>query len=148
MAKEAFKCLDFLKWCRKLFTPSDLLTIYRTFIRPRMEYNSHVWAVASKSILKLLDRVHARLNVLINDSRVSNSFDWLEQRRNVACISLFYRYYNGRCSREIKGLIPDNYILLRSIHTSPRAYPFVVDYSVNRTMYYRKCKYYYLFPPS
>ena len=41
VSKEAFKCLGFLKRCRKYFTPS---IIYSTFIGPRMEYNSHVWA--------------------------------------------------------------------------------------------------------
>lgn len=138
VSKEAFKCLGFLKRCRKYFTPSDLLTIYRTFIRPRMEYNSHVWAGASKSILKLLDRVQERVKVLINDSRVSNSIDSLEHRRNVACVSLFYRYYNGRCSREIRGLVPDNHIFLRGTRTSRRAHPFVVDCPVNRTMHYRE----------
>ena len=65
--------------------------------------------------------------MLINDNRVSNSIDSLEHRRNVACVSLFSRYYNVRYSREIRGLIPDNHIVLRSTHTSRRAYPFVVD---------------------
>ena len=41
VSKEALKCLGFLKRCRKYFTPSGLHTIYRTFFRPRMEYNSH-----------------------------------------------------------------------------------------------------------
>ena len=34
VAKEAFKCLGFLKRCKTYFTPSDLLTIYTTYIRP------------------------------------------------------------------------------------------------------------------
>ena len=75
-----------------------------------MEYNSHVWAGASRSVLKLLDRVQERAKVLINDNRVSNCIDSLEHRRNVACVSLFYRYYNGRCSQEIRSLVADNHI--------------------------------------
>ena len=92
-----------------------------------MEYNSHVWG-SSRSILKLLDRVQDSANVLINDNRVSNSIDSWDHRRNVARVSLFYRYYNGRCIREIRGLVPDNHIFLRSIRISRRAHPFMIDY--------------------
>ena len=37
VSKEAAKCLSFLKY----FTTSDLRTIYVTYIRPKMEFNSH-----------------------------------------------------------------------------------------------------------
>ena len=77
------------------------------------------------------------MKVLINDNRVSNSNDSLQHRRNVACVSLFYRYYNGRFSRELRGLIRDNHIFLYSARTSCRAHLFVVDSAVNRTMHYR-----------
>ena len=117
---------------------TNLPTIYRTFVRPRMEYNSHVLAGASRSILKPLDRMQERAKVLINDNRVSNSIDLLEHRRNVACVSLWYRYYNGRSSCEIRELVPDNHMFLRSTRTSRRAYPIVVDCAVNRTMHYRE----------
>ena len=58
--KEAAKCLGFLKRCKKDFTPSDLRTIYVTYIRPKMEYNSHIWAGASKSALVFVDRIQSR----------------------------------------------------------------------------------------
>ena len=74
--------------------------------------------------------------MLINDNRVSNSS--LEHRRNVAFVSLFYRYYNGRNSREIRGLKPDNHIFLRSTHTSRRSHPFLIVFPVNRTVHYRE----------
>ena len=103
-----------------------------------MEYNSHLWAGAPKSILKLLDSVQESAKVLINDNRVFNTIDLLEHRRNVACVSLFHRYYNGRCSCEIRSLVPDNHIFLRSTRIFRRAHPFVVDCPVNRTIHYRE----------
>ena len=51
VSKEAAKCLGFLKQCKKYFTSTDLRTIYVTYIRPKMEYNSHLWAGASKCAL-------------------------------------------------------------------------------------------------
>ena len=77
-----------------------------------MEYNSHVWAGAARSVLKLIDCVQERAKVFINDSRVFNSIGSLEHRRNVSCVP------------EIKRLVPDNHIFLRN--TSYRVYPFVV----------------------
>ena len=37
VSKEAAKRLGFLKQCKKYFTPSDLRTIYVSYIRPKME---------------------------------------------------------------------------------------------------------------
>ena len=42
----------------------------------------------------------------INDGMVSNSIDLLELCCNLACVSRFYRYYNGFCWRTIRGIIP------------------------------------------
>ena len=95
-----------------------------------MECGSHVWA-----ILTLLDRVQQRAKALINDNKVSNFINSLEHCCTVACFSLFYRYYKGRCSREFKGLILDNHIFLRCTRTFRKAHPFVVDCAVNRTIH-------------
>ena len=69
VSKEAAKCLGFLKRCKKYFTPSDLRTIYVTYIRPKMEYNSHLWAGASKSAFDFVDRIQSRAW----DDRVASS---------------------------------------------------------------------------
>ncbi|XP_065365413.1 uncharacterized protein LOC135958439 [Calliphora vicina] len=103
-----------------------------------MEYNSHVWAGASKSILELLDRLQESSKVLIGDNRVSNSIYSLEHRRNVDCVSLFYRYYNGMCSEEIRELVPDTRSFTRNTRSSARAHPFVFDWSVDSTTHYRE----------
>ena len=60
VSKEAAKCLGFLKRYKKHFTPSDLRTIYVTYIRPKMEYNSHLWVGASKSVFDFVDRIQSR----------------------------------------------------------------------------------------
>ena len=138
VSKEAFKCLGFLNRCRNYFTPFDLLTIYTTYIRPKMEYNSHIWAGAPKSILELLDRVQRRALALINDNSVSNSIDSLEHRRNVGCVTLLYQYYNGISAAEISELIPRARVFVRNTRLSSRSHPFVVDCPVDRTTHYRE----------
>ena len=68
----------------KYFTPSDLHTIYVTYIRPKMEYNSHLWAGASKSALAFVDRIHSRELKLIEHDSVASSITSLGHRRNVS----------------------------------------------------------------
>ena len=84
VSKEAAKCLGFLERCKKYFTPSDLRTIYVTYIRPKMEYNSHLWAGASKSALDFVYRIQSRALKLIGDDRVASSITSLGHRRNVS----------------------------------------------------------------
>ena len=64
-----------------------------------MEYCSHIWGGSGSS--SLLDRVESKAIRLINCPLLSNSLDPLSLRRDVGALSLFYRYYNGRCSREL-----------------------------------------------
>ena len=66
------------------------------------------------SILIALDSVHEGAKFIVNNGRVFNSIDSLEHCCNVACVSLFYRYYNRFCSSEIRGLIPENHVFLHN----------------------------------
>ena len=48
----------------------------------------------------------------------------LAHRRNVASLSLFYRYYFGRCSSQLAQLVPLPYSRGRSTHYSDRLHDF------------------------
>lgn len=137
VSKEAFKCLGFLKRCKRFFTPPDLLNIYTTYIRPKMEFNSHIWSGAPASTLELLDRVQKRALKLIGDSSVSSTVVSLEHRRNVGCVSLFYRYFHGKCSSELHGLIPEMRVFNRTTRLSSETHPFSVSWPMDRTTHYR-----------
>ena len=67
VSKEAAVSVGFLKRCKKYFTPADLRTIYVTYIRPKMESNSHLWTGASKCTLDFVDRIQSRALKLIGD---------------------------------------------------------------------------------
>lgn len=70
-------------------------------MRPKMEYNFLVSPGPAKSILRFLDLIQERTKVLINDSTVPNTFGSLDHRFNMACVFLFYGYYNELCSSEL-----------------------------------------------
>ena len=70
-----------------------------------------------------------------NDGRVSNSIGSWEHRCNFACVSWFYRYYNGFCSSKIRRLIAVNHVFLCNTHLSWQAHSYVVDWPVVRTLH-------------
>ena len=99
----AARKIAFLFRSKRFFTPLHLLTLYKARIRPCLEYGSHLWRGASKYSLATLDTIQKRAIRLIDDSSLTDS---LAHRRNVSALSLYYRYYHGRCSDELKSVIP------------------------------------------
>ena len=91
-----------------------LLTPYKAQIRPCLKYDSHLWRGASKYSLASLDTIQKRAIRLIDDSLLTDSLDSLAYRRNVSALSLYYRYYHGRSSDELKSVIPPKACLARS----------------------------------
>ena len=79
-------------------TPESILYLYKSIIWLCMEYCSHIWGGAPKSHrLDLLDRVQKRVVSLVSYG-LSSDLPALSHRRNVATLSLFYKYYYGKCS--------------------------------------------------
>ena len=54
--------------------------------------------------LELLDKLQNRICRTAGPS-LATSLEPLAHRRNVASLSLFYRYYSGRCSSELAQLV-------------------------------------------
>ena len=81
------------------------LYLYKSTIRPCMEYCCHVLAGAPSCYLELLDKLQQLICRTVGPS-LAASLEPLAHRRNVASLSLFYRYYFGRCSSELAQLVP------------------------------------------
>ena len=73
IAKHASQKLGFLSRAHGYFSPSQLLNIYKSQIRPSLKYCSHIWCGAPKSSLNLLDRVQSKAICLINNPDLTNS---------------------------------------------------------------------------
>ena len=89
-----------------------------------MEYCCHVWAGAPSCYLELVDNLQKRICRTIGPS-LATILEPLAHRRNVASLSLFYRYYFGRCSSELAQLVP----LPFSTRYSDRLHDFSVTIS-------------------
>lgn len=133
IAKKAACRLGFLRRSKQYFSSSNLSLIYKAFIRPILEYNSHIWAGASASSKNIIDSIQRRAFRIIHDESIINSYQTLEHRRSVAVLSLFYRYFHGDCSTEIFNIIPNLATFNYSTRASQTAHPFTVMVDFNRT---------------
>ena len=79
--------------------------LFESTIRPCMEYCCHVWAGDPSCYLELLEELQKRICRTSGPS-LAASLEFLAHRRNVASLSLFYRYYFSRCSSELAQLVP------------------------------------------
>ena len=113
VAKTASKKIGALIRSMKFPSPEVALYLYKSTIRPCMEYCCHVWAGAPSCYLELLDKLQTSLEPLAH-------------RRNVTSLSLFYRYYFGRCSSELAQLVPVPFSRVRSTLYFDRLHDFSV----------------------
>ena len=125
IAKTASKKIGALIRSMKFLSPEVALYVYKSTRRPCMEYYCHVWAGGPSCYLELLDKLQKRICRTVGPS-LAASLEPLAHRRNVASLSLFYRYYCGRCSSEVAQLVPLPYSRGRSTCYSDRLHNFSV----------------------
>ena len=87
-------------------------------------------------LLGIVRQAAKRIDRTVGPS-LAASLEPLAHRRNVASLSLFYRYYFGRCSSELAQLVPLPFSRGRSTCYSDRLHDFSVTIP-------RCCKYVYV----
>ena len=87
IAKTASKKIGALIRSVKFLSPEVALYLYKSTIRPCMEYCCHVWAGAPRCYLELLDKLQKRICRTVGPS-LAASLEPLAHRRNVASLSL------------------------------------------------------------
>ena len=127
IAKSASKKLGVLFRCKQYFNAAQLFILYTGFIRPCLEYCSHIWG--SSPYTSLLDRIESKAIRLIGDPSLTSTLDPLSLRRKVASLSLFYRYYFGHCSDELAACIPPPMAWPRSTRQATFAHSYCVELS-------------------
>ena len=106
----------------KFLSPEVTLHLYNSTIRP-CHVCCHVWAGASSCYLELFNKLQKRICRTVGPS-LAASLEPSAHRRNVASLSLFYRYYFGRCSSEQTELVPLPYSRGKSTGYSDRFHDF------------------------
>ena len=125
IAKTVSKKIGALIRSMKFLSPEVALYLYKSTIRPCMEYCCHVWVGSPSCYLYLLDKLQNHICRIVGPS-LADSLEPLAHCRNVASLSLFYRYYFGRCSSEMARLVPLPFTRGRSTRYSDRLHDFSV----------------------
>ena len=123
IANTASKEIGALIRSMNFLSPEVALYLCKSTIRPCMEYFCHIWAGSPSCYLELLDELQKRICRTVGPS-LAASLEPLAHRRNVASLSLFYRYYFGRCSSELAQLVPLPFSRGRSTRYSDRLRSF------------------------
>ena len=89
----------------KFLSPKVALYLYKSTVRPCMEYCCCVWAGAPSWYLELLDKLEKRICRTVGPS-LAASLEPLTHRWNMASLSLYCRYCFGRCLSELTQLVP------------------------------------------
>ena len=116
-----------------ILTPGACSYLYKSTIRPIMEYCCHLWSGAPKSHLSLLDRVQHRMKKLVG-SALYSTLEPLSHRRDVASLSLFYRYYFGRCSDGLHTSMFPTFVASRPTRRVNFLHSFCVQVPQSRTV--------------
>ena len=129
-ASQRIGCL--YRACRFLH-PEVVLYLYKSTVRPLMEYCCHLWAGAPSTHLSPLDKVERRVKNLVGP-KLFQKLQPLSERRDVASLSLFYRYYFGRCSSELSLCVPQQKVLSRSTRAASFSTLYQVQCERSRTV--------------
>ena len=92
----------------------------------------HICTGAPSCYLELLDKLQKRIHRIVDPS-LADSLEPLAHCWNVASLSVFYRYYFGRCSSELAQPVPLLFSQGRSTSYSDRLH----DFSVTIPRYYK-----------
>ena len=123
VAKTASKKIGALIRSIKFFSPEVALYLYKSTIQPCMKYCYHVWAGAPSCFFELLDKLQKWICRTVGPSFAA-SLELLAHCQNVSNLSLFNRYYLGRCSSELAQLVPLRYFWRRFTCYSDRLHSF------------------------
>ena len=105
LSEAASKNIGALIRSMEFLSPEVALYLYKSAIRPCMVYCCHVWVSAPNYYLELLGKLQKRICRTVAPSH-SASLEPVSHGQNVGGLSLFYRYYIGRCSSELAELVP------------------------------------------
>ena len=117
-------------------TQKSVLYLYKTQIRPILEYCSHLWSKSAVSGTTLLDRIQKRVCNLIGP-QLSQKLEPLSHRRDVSSLSLFYRYQNGLCSSQLHRAVPPLKQHRRQLRSTDSSHKLTLEVPRCRTTHYQ-----------
>ena len=135
----ASRMIGVLYRLRGLLPLSHMLQLYKSLIRPHLEYCGHLLDSASKGSLQLIEKLQNRaLRILGCTDPIKENILPMSHRRNVGSLSLLYRYFHGHCSKELLGLVPSPQHLGPSTRYAGASHPYCLSVPHSRTEHHKK----------
>ena len=107
IAKKTARRIYILGRTKSLLPLNVRIIVYKSYIRPLMEYASPIWSGAGVSSLRLLDKLQRKALRLLNiDDPRGAGIQPLAHRRDVASLCVFYRHIFLKPSVELSSLMP------------------------------------------
>ena len=136
--KLASRKLGVLNRAKQYFTSRQRLLLYKSQVRPHVEYCSHIWAGAPRYQLNPFDSVQRRAVRIVDDPDLTNGLEHLSLRRDIGSLCVFYRLYNGECSKELFDLVPTSRFYHRTARHRGGVHPHFLDPGWARTVRFRR----------
>ena len=124
-AKTASKKIGALIRSMKFLSPEVALYLYKSTIRPCIEYCCHIWAGAPSYYLELLEKLQKPICKTVGPS-LAAYLEPLAHCWNLASLSLFFKYYFRRYSSELSHLVPLLFSRGRPTRYSDRLHVFSI----------------------
>ena len=137
--RTASRMIGVLYRLRCVLPLSSPLQLYKALICPHLEYCSNLIDSASKKSIELIEKLQARaMRILGCSDHLKENILPVTHRRSVGALSLLYRYFHGRSSKELLRLVPT----LQHLHSSTRhctaAHGFSLAIPRSRTNHHQK----------
>ena len=88
----------------EVYIVAQFFCLYKSTIVPCME-SCHAQAGAPSCYLDMLDKLQKQICRTVGPS-LATSLGSLAHRHNIVSLSIFYKYYFGRCSFELTEVVP------------------------------------------
>ena len=134
-AKSAAMAVGSLYRAPHYVSPECILHLYKSLIHPCVEYCCHIWSGASAGVLGLLDSTQKRMANIIGPT-LAATLQPLSHHRDIASLSLFYKYYHGCCSAKLSSLVPPPKVSKCVTRLSANSHPYTVAVPTCKKSFY------------
>ena len=103
-------------------------------VRPSLDYFSHIWGGVPKSTPFLLKKLKSQSHLSCQQCQPKLIPPISVHCHLVGDLSIFYRYFHGPCSQEIRDIIPVHLRHGRTTRSLTHSHPFQVLLPTSRTL--------------
>jgi hypothetical protein len=103
---KARRAMYFLRRAKRVFSPHDLLVVYKSHIRSILEYACPIWMGADQGSLDKLDSIQRNAIKLIGE-KFGATLQTLAHRRGVAGLAAMHRLVHKSAPTALHDLCPD-----------------------------------------